>query len=65
MPIESIYEVAAQGLWDASKFEFLEGSTLISGMCYISVSSLSELNKPVTVESQILQVKHQLIVVIL
>ena len=65
MPIESIYEVAAQGLWGAGKFEFPEGSTLISGVCYISVSSLSELNKPVTVESQILQVKHQLIVVIL
>ena len=50
IPIESIYEVAAQGLWGAGKFEFPEGSTLISGVCYISVSSLSELNKPVTVE---------------
>ena len=49
-PIESIYEVAAQGLWGLGKFEFPEGSTLISGVCYISVSSPSELNKPVTVE---------------
>ena len=49
-PIESIYEVAAQALWGAGKFEFPKGSTLISGVCYISVSSSSELNKPVTVE---------------
>ena len=49
-PLESIYEVAAQGLWGAGKFVFPEGSTLISGVCYISVSSTSELNKPVTVE---------------
>ena len=49
-PIESIYEVAAQGLWGAGKFEFPEGSTLISGVCYISISSSSELNKPVTVK---------------
>ena len=50
IPIESVYEVAAQGLWGAGKFEFPEGCTLISGVCYISVSSSSELNKPVTVE---------------
>ena len=31
-------------------FVLAEGSTLISGVCYISVSSLSALNKPVTVE---------------
>ena len=49
-PIESIYEVAAQGLWGLGKFEFPEGSTLISGVCYISVSSSSELNKPVKIE---------------
>ena len=50
IPIESVYEVAAQGLWGAGKFEFPKGSTLISGVCFISVSSLSALNKPVTVE---------------
>ena len=50
IPVESIYEVAAQGLWGLGKFEFPEGSTLISGVCYISVSSFPELNKPVTVE---------------
>ena len=49
-PIESVYEIAAQGLWGPGKFMFPEGSTLISGVCYISVSSSSELNKPVTVE---------------
>ena len=49
-PIESVYKVAAQGLWGADKFEFPEGSTLISAVCYISVSSSSELNKPVTVK---------------
>ena len=42
-PLESIYEVAAQGLWGLEKFVFPEGSTLISGVCYISVSSSSEL----------------------
>ena len=50
IPVESIYEVAAQGLWGAGKFVFPEGTTLISGVCYISVSSSSELNKPVTIE---------------
>ena len=50
IPLESIYEVAAQGLWGVGKFVFPEGSTLISGVCYISISSSSELNKPVTVE---------------
>ena len=49
-PLESVYKVTAQGLWGAGKFVFPEGSTLISGVCYISVSSSSELNKPVTVE---------------
>ena len=48
-PVESIYEVAAQGLWGGT-FVFPEGTTLISGVCYISVSSSYELNKPVTVE---------------
>ena len=41
-PIESIYEVAAQGVWSAGKFVFPEGSTLINGVCYILISSLSE-----------------------
>ena len=49
-PLESVYKVAAQGLWGADKFEFPEGSTLISAVCYVSVSSSSELNKPVTVK---------------
>ena len=43
------YEVAAQGLW-GGKFEFPKGSKLISGVCYVSVSSSSVLDKAVTVE---------------
>ena len=35
-------------MW-SSKFEFPEDSQLISGVCYISVSSSSPFNKPVTV----------------
>ena len=50
MPIESEYEVAVQGLWGAGKFQFPEGSTLISGVCYVSVSNSSKLNKAVTVK---------------
>ena len=50
MPIESVYEVAARGLWGAGKFEFPEGSTLISGVCYVSISNSSKLNKAVTVK---------------
>ena len=49
-PLESVYKVAAQGLWGADKFEFPEGSTLISAVCYVSVAGSSNLNKPVTVE---------------
>ena len=49
-PVESIYKVAAQGLWGTGKFEFPEGCTLISGICYISVSDSFKLKKPVTVE---------------
>ena len=49
-PVQSIYEVAALCLWGSGKFDFSEGTTLISGVCYISVSSSSELDKPVTVE---------------
>ena len=49
--IDCVYKVAAQGLWGAdNKFEFNKGSTLISAVCYISVSSSSKFNKPVTVE---------------
>ena len=49
-PIKSAYKVACQGLWGSGKFEIPEDSTFISAVCYISVSSSSELNKPVTVE---------------
>ena len=49
-PVDSTYKVAAQGLWGAGKFEFPEDCNLISGVSYISVSSSTELNKPVTVE---------------
>ena len=49
MPIESEYEVAAQGLWGGN-FEFPECTKLVSGVCYISISSSSQLNKPVTIE---------------
>ena len=49
MPVESEYEVAVQGLWGGN-FEFPECSKLISGVCYISVSSSPQLNKPVTIE---------------
>ena len=49
VPVVSEYEVAAQGLWGGN-FEFPECSKLISGVCYISISSSSPLNKPVTIE---------------
>ena len=39
------YEVAAQGLW-GGKFEFPKGSNLISGVCYISISTTFWLDKP-------------------
>ena len=48
-PAESaVYEVAAQGLW-GGEFIFPEGTQLISGVCYISLSP-SELAKPATVQ---------------
>ena len=50
IPVESVYKVDAQGLWGVDKFEFSEGSTLVSAVCYISVSSSFEFNKRVTVE---------------
>ena len=36
-------------MW-SDKFEFPKNTILISGVCYISVSSSSQLNKPVTVQ---------------
>ena len=48
-PIEASYEITAKGLW-GGKFEFPENTRLISGVCYISVSSSSQLHKPVTVK---------------
>ena len=48
-PVESVYQVEVQGLW-GGEFVFPEGTRLISGICYISISSSTELNKPVTVQ---------------
>ena len=48
-PTESVYEVAAQGLW-GGKFVFPEDSKLVSGVCYISIANSCELNDYVTVE---------------
>ena len=42
-------DVTANGLY-SGKFELLEKSILISGMCYILVISSSQLNKPLTVK---------------
>ena len=47
-PVDTSYEITINGLW-SSKFEFPENSQLISSVCYISVSSSSPLNKPVTI----------------
>ena len=47
-PVDASYEISANGLW-GGKFEFPEKSQLISGVCYISVSSSCQLNKPITV----------------
>ena len=41
-PVDVSYEITNN--------EFPENSTLISGMCYISISSSSQLNKPVTIQ---------------
>ena len=46
-PVDSKFEVAAQGLWGRN-FEFPEGTKLISGVCSVSISV--ELKKAVTVE---------------
>ena len=48
-PVDSSYEITANGLW-GGKFEFPENSQLISGVCHISISSSSQLNRPVTVQ---------------
>ena len=48
-PTESVYEVAAQGLW-GGKFVFPEDSNLVSGVCYISIANSCELNEYVTVK---------------
>ena len=49
--VDTSYEISANGLW-SGKLEFPENSQLISGVCHISVSSLSQLNKPVTVQPE-------------
>ena len=48
-PVDGSYEITANGLW-GGKFEFPENSQLISGVCYISLSSSSQLKKPVTIQ---------------
>ena len=50
-PVESVYEVTAQGLWGGN-FVFPEGSKLISGICHISIVSSTDLNEPVTLYLQ-------------
>ena len=47
--VDASYEITAYGLW-GDKFEFPKNTKLISGVCYISVCSSSQLNKPVTVQ---------------
>ena len=48
-PVDASYEITANGLW-GGKFEFPKNTKLISGVCYISVSSSSHLSKPITIE---------------
>ena len=48
-PVDALYKISATGLWD-EKLEFPENSQLISGVCYISISSSSQLNKAVMVQ---------------
>ena len=48
-PVDALYEISATGLW-GGKFEFPENSQLISGVCHISISSSSPLNKTVMVQ---------------
>ena len=47
--VDGSYEITANGLW-GGKFELPVNTILISGVCYISVSSSSQLNKPVTIQ---------------
>ena len=48
-PVDALYEITVNGLW-CGKFEFPKNSQLVSGVCHISVTSSSQLNKPVTVQ---------------
>ena len=48
-PVNASYEITATGLW-VGKFEIPENTKLVSGVCHISVSSLFQLNRPVTVQ---------------
>ena len=48
-PVNASYEITATALW-GGKFEFPENSKLVSGVYHISVSSLFQLNRPVTVQ---------------
>ena len=57
-PIESVYKGADQGLCSVVKFEFPEGSTLISAVCYVSMSSLSEFSQSVTVTVELVHGAH-------
>ena len=48
-PVDASYEITANGLWGGN-FEFPENTKLISSVCYISVSTSSQLHKLVTVQ---------------
>ena len=48
-PVNASYEITATRLW-VGKFEFPENTKLVSGVCHISISSLFQLNRPVTVQ---------------
>ena len=49
-PVDStVYEAAAQGLWGGD-FEFPAGTHLISSVCYVSLSPVPHLDKPVIVQ---------------
>ena len=49
-PVDASYEITANGLWGGKYFKFPENTILISGVCNISVSGSSHLNKPITVQ---------------
>ena len=46
IPADTSHEITANGLW-GGKFEFPENTKLISSVVYISLSSSSQLHKPV------------------